>query len=244
MCEPGVVANRLVSNARRALKEGLERAGLEVRLVSSRLRPWEENAEFRAAFDAVKDTITMPPERCWRLWELCHHVRALPGDVAECGSYRGATARFISRLLPDRDLHLFDTFAGHPDVDPARDGSWKVGDFGDTSAERVAAYVDNPRATLHPGRVPETLAAVAGRRFCLVHLDMDLYQPTKAALAFFHPRMVAGGCILVDDYGIATGQSVELAMREFVKDVEEHPLYFLTGQGLLVRHPPRETRGA
>jgi hypothetical protein len=227
---------RLLHAAKTVVHKSLLGMGLEVGLVSSRLRPWQ-GEEFRAAYDRVKDRITMPPERCYRLWELAHHVRALPGGVAECGSYRGATARFLAELLPDRDLDLFDTFEGFPDVDAAKDGSWKPGDFGTTSVESVSSYLAGTRARLHPGRVPGTLDAVAHQRFCLVHLDLDLYEPTRAALPFFHARMVPGGCILIDDYGIRTGRGIEPAVREFAEGIEETPIYFLTGQCLIVRHP-------
>jgi hypothetical protein len=231
-----MTARSTIDRAKTLLHQSLWKLGLEVGRVSSRLRPWDDE-KFLAAYGRVRDRITMPPERCYRLWELAHHVRALPGGVAECGSYRGATARFLAELLPDRDLDLFDTFEGFPEVDLAKDGTWKPGDFGTTSVESVAKYLAGTRARLHPGRVPDTLAEVANQRFCLVHLDMDLYEPTRAALPFFHARMVPGGCILIDDYGLRTGRGIEPAVREFAAGIEETPLYFLTGQCLIVRHP-------
>ena len=42
---------------------------------------------------------------------------------------------------------------------------------------------------------------VANERFSFVHLDMDYYDGTLAALEFFWPRMVKGGVILTHDYG-------------------------------------------
>jgi O-methyltransferase len=233
---------RILKGTKAAVWRAFDGLGLEVRLKSSRLRPWDDPA-FLAAYGRVRDRITMPPERCYRLYELARHVRTLPGGVAECGSYRGATARFLSELLPDRELDLFDTFEGFPDVDTSRDGTWKAGDFGSTSAADVARYLQGTRAELHPGRVPETLAAVADKRFCFVHLDMDLYEPTRAALPFFHSRMVGGGCILIDDYGLRTGRGIEPAVREFAAEIAEQPIYFFTGQCLIVRHCGA-TRGA
>ncbi|MGM3941125.1 TylF/MycF family methyltransferase, partial [Salmonella sp. NW387] len=38
-------------------------------------------------------------------------------------------------------------------------------------------------------------------RYCFVHVDVDLYQPTRDSIQFFYPRMVPGGIMLFDDYG-------------------------------------------
>jgi hypothetical protein len=235
---------QFISSKMHALKDALDRLGLEVRLKSSRLHPWETSQDFVAAIAPLRERLTMPPDRAYRLWEICHHVQALPGAVAECGSFRGATAKLIAGILPERDLHLFDTFAGHPGVDRSKDGAyWNVGDFNDTSAEDVAAFLADTRAQLYPGVVPSTLSAVAEERFCFVHLDMDLYAPTKDALDFFHPRMVPGGCILIDDYGIRSGAGIEPAVQEFAVGIDETPLYFFTGQALIVRHPRASGQG-
>jgi hypothetical protein len=51
----------------------------------------------------------------------------------------------------------------------------------------------------HAGFFPKTAAAVADLRFSFVHLDADLYQSTLDALAFFYPRMNAGGVMLFHD---------------------------------------------
>lgn len=226
----------ILKQAKDIAYRSLDGLGLEVRFKTSRLRPWDEEP-FTSAFAEVSDRITMPPERCYRLWELAHHVRSLPGGIAECGSYRGATAKFVASLLPDRDIDLFDTFEGFPDVDEERDGDWKVGDFGATSVKSVSRYLEGTRAILHPGRVPSTLSEVSDKRFCLVHLDLDLYEPTLAALPFFHARLVPGGCILIDDYGIRTGRGIESAVTKFAAGIDERPIYFYTGQCLIVRHP-------
>ena len=238
------VRAQFISVMMHGLKVALDRLGVEVRLKSSRLHPWETNADFVAAIEPLHERLTMPPDRAYRLWELCHHVRALPGATAERGAFRGATAKLIASILPERDLHLFDTFAGHPDINRSKDGAyWNVGDFNETSAEDVAEFLAETRAQLYPGIVPSTLKAVEEERFCFVHLDMDLYAPTKDALEFFHPRMVPGGCILIDDYGIRSGAGIEAAVQEFAAGIDETPLYFFTGQALIVRHPAASSQG-
>ena len=39
---------------------------------------------------------------------------------------------------------------------------------------------------------------IEGYRF--VHLDVDLYQPTRDSFDYFYPRLIKGGIIVCDDY--------------------------------------------
>ena len=46
---------------------------------------------------------------------------------------------------------------------------------------------------------PVTLEGLEDR-FAFVSLDVDLYQPTAAGLKYFYPRLVNGGCTLIQGY--------------------------------------------
>ncbi|MGH6661118.1 MAG: class I SAM-dependent methyltransferase [Rhodospirillales bacterium] len=50
------------------------------------------------------------------------------------------------------------------------------------------------------GRIPESLSGYENVKWRLVHLDLDLYAPTKNVLSFVWPRLVPGGIIAVHDY--------------------------------------------
>lgn len=57
-----------------------------------------------------------------------------------------------------------------------------------------------PQAVLIKGFVPEVLASTPDGPFAFVHLDLDHYGPTKSALEWLFPRMMAGGILLCDDW--------------------------------------------
>lgn len=57
-----------------------------------------------------------------------------------------------------------------------------------------------PSAILIKGFVPEILSNVPDGPFAFVHLDLDHYGPTNAALEWLFPRMMAGGILLCDDW--------------------------------------------
>jgi O-methyltransferase len=123
---------------------------------------------------------------------------AVPGDIAELGVYKGDTAEFFRRGSTRR-LHLFDTFAGFDAKDSSNFASTEA--FKDVVYDDVLARVGGPKTVIYKGYFPDTAAHLPpDAEFCLVHIDMDLYEPIRAALAFFYPRVSPGGAIIVHDY--------------------------------------------
>ena len=165
-----------------------------------------------------------------RLYFLYLNVKRLeaervPGDFAEVGVYKGNSAKVLSLLAPARLLWLFDTFAGFDDADVAADPRTDVKrrDFGDTSRDAVERFVGkSDRVRFVQGRFPDTVGAVPdGARFALVHLDADLYEPIRAGLEFFYPRLSPGGLVLVHDYGSGHWPGARQAVDEFFADKPE-----------------------
>jgi O-methyltransferase len=139
--------------------------------------------------------------------------RRVPGDLAEMGVYQGHTAKLIHYYVPDRPLHLFDTFCGFDQRDlslqsePRSTTKWSPHHFADTSVAGVRRYIE-PRTDnvfLHPGYFPESIPTGFDPRFCFVHLDADLYEPTMAGLTYFYARLSPGGMLVVHDYNTWVG---------------------------------------
>ena len=58
-----------------------------------------------------------------------------------------------------------------------------------------------PRRQPAQGLDSQVLDASNDRPWAFVHIDVDQYQSTYDSLAYFYPRMSAGGVIVNDDYG-------------------------------------------
>ena len=145
------------------------------------------------------------------LRDLVLETNHIGGDVAELGVFRGGSAKLIGHFAPTATLHLFDTFAGIPEND-AHPGGHRKGDF-PADAEDVRRFLENPRAVFHVGTFPEKLPPQE-TKFRFAHIDADTYQSTLAAVAYFAPRMLPGGVMVLDDYGWHMCQGVERALRE------------------------------
>ena len=164
----------------------------------------------------MKKTNSVVPEvRQKFLIEQCLQVRDLSGSVAEIGVYKGGTAQILADHLPTKRIHLFDTFEGMPETNPKYD-IHEPGDFSDTSLEAVQALLkDRENVEFWPGRFPESATGLLDLRFCLVHVDVDIYESTKAAIEFFWPRLVEGGIMVFDDYNAPRCPGTNKAVDEY-----------------------------
>ena len=154
----------------------------------------------------------------------------IPGDTAELGVFRGEFAALISAALPDRTLHLFDSFEGFSAQDVAIEQAEglsraREGDFADTARAVVEERLPHPeRARFHVGWFPETFAPCMDCRFSLVSVDADLYAPTAAALPLFWDRLSPGGALLIHDVNSTQFSGAGKAVREFCRERRLLPL--------------------
>jgi O-methyltransferase len=166
-------------------------------------------------------------ERMYALWSAVRYVihRDIPGDLIECGVWRGGSAMLIALTLldlgiEDRTVHLFDTFEG---MAPPGERDIRASDGVSAAAIRqqreaqgarwCEASIDevraNMRTTGYPeehirlvqGRVENSLPAEAPQRLSLLRLDTDWYESTLHELVHLYPRLSAGGVLIIDDYG-------------------------------------------
>jgi O-methyltransferase len=165
-------------------------------------------------------------ERFFNLWFQTQRLKRenIRGDFAELGVYKGDTAEILHLLDGERKLHLFDTFEGFCEkdlkVEEGEAASYTRHNFADTSLEKVKKRLNGSKFVFHKGYFPETAKAVEDVEFALVSMDADLYNPTKAGLEFFYPRLVPGGVIIVHDYN-PKWSGIMKAVNEFAAAIPE-----------------------
>ena len=62
--------------------------------------------------------------------------------------------------------------------------------------------------------LPEWLNLNPHKRFSLVHLDVDVYEPSIKIIELIYDRIVPGGILMLDDYGTVLGETK--ALEEFL----------------------------
>lgn len=181
-----------------------------------------------------------------RLVALCDAVQyvarnQVPGDIVECGVWKGGSMMAIARTLMQADdqsrhLYLFDTFEGMTppsDKDISAQGKsasdlLRNEDKGDSQSVWCVAPLDEVRRVIGSvgydpskvhfvkGRVEETLPRMAPERISLLRLDTDWYESTRHEMEQLFPRLSKGGVLIIDDYG--HWQGARQAIDEYIKE--------------------------
>ena len=122
-------------------------------------------------------------------------------DFVECGCWKGHSSFIISKLITSSkkkiNLHIFDSFEGLS-VSTKNDQGFHLRD--QSEQDRVAKYFSRPEEFLkkevlnefdfvkvYKGWIPERFNEIEEKKFSLIHLDVDLYEPTYESLKFFFP---------------------------------------------------------
>ena len=87
--------------------------------------------------------------------------------------------------------------------------------------------------------VPRYIEENPGLRISLLHLDLDLYEPTKVALEYLYPKVVPGGAVILDEYGMEGFPGESAAFDEYFGDnrpvLKKFP-FISTPGGYFIKH--------
>jgi len=161
-----------------------------------------------------------------RLWALILNLKqilaqGIAGDFAELGVWKGNTASVLAHYAAqsDRKVVLFDTFDGFDRKDlVGKDATHNPAMFKDTSVSLVKEVIGENASVCEfiAGRFPEIIPdECRDRIYAAVSLDCDLYEPIKAGLDFFYPRMPRGGLLFLHDYSSGHWPGAKRAVDEF-----------------------------
>jgi hypothetical protein len=142
------------------------------------------------------------------------------GPRIEMGVFRGATLAVISQH--SGETIGVDSFAGMAEP-TARDMPENHNPYpkGRLACPMEVVMKTAPGVRLIRGYVPSVLADVPDQPYAFARLDMDHYEPTRAALDWLWPRMMTGGILSCDDYFADNRFLASGAINEFC---DRHPI--------------------
>lgn len=173
-----------------------------------------DDLRFRKIFRKYRD-FTMVPENVYTgNLHLAASVRHIPGDIVECGTWRGGMIAGVADVLgPERHYYLFDSYEGLPpvkEIDGEAALAWSRDVNGPNYHDNCRASEDEAQlamsmssaksVTIVKGWFEETLPSASVGPIAILRMDADWYDSTKQILNNLAPRVVSGGLILVDDY--------------------------------------------
>lgn len=200
---------------------------------------WREDKDFLQAYRKFHPHNDFSQDRKFILKEFGRLVENDEGDIAECGSYQGSSAYFLARTNPKTSIHCIDSFEGlsePEEIDAATSSlarSWKKGDLSSSEEVIRSNLAEFSNVVIHKGWIPDVFTKLPIRKYKLVHIDVDLYQPTKESLEYFFPKLTEKGIIILDDYGFLTCPGAKKAADEYFHSRGKTILLLTSGQGVV-----------
>ena len=190
--------------------------------------------------------LTSHPTRIAKLlahYELYKSIVGLPGHIVECGVFKGAslvrfaTFRELLENTHSRKIIGFDAFGKFPEAVDLADAKF-VAQFEAAAGDgipleelrHVLEHKKFANVELVPGDVCRTVPQYAADhpelKIALLHVDVDVYEPTAVALEQLFHRVVPGGLVVLDDYGTVAGatRAVDELLARHPATVEKLPI--------------------
>lgn len=210
--------------------------------VKSYYAPWKEDLEFQNCFSKIQTHSLVDKHRCYELWDMVQQSAKLEGALLEIGVWRGGSGALIAKRAEvckiSDPVYLCDTFCGVVKA-TGRDDVYKGGEHEDTSVEIVQDLIESlslKNTNILKGVFPdETGEQIAEQKFRFCHIDVDVYQSTLEIVNWLWPRLVPGGIIVFDDYGLPTCKGVRDYINERKAEQDLISLHNLNGHAIWIK---------
>jgi predicted O-methyltransferase YrrM len=210
-----------------------------------RLKRWMRKYLYPSAPTVEYGVSLMPPHRLGYLLDLLEQAvqKDLPGDVLECGTYRGGSAVAMGAKLAELGsekkllaVDLFEDFRPQGVVTPAdrqsRIEKARVTEkFAGSQYNRVVSVIKEKglagRVNVYRGPFSEVFPLLADRTFCFAHVDADFYSSVRECIEFLQDRLTPGGIVLFDEYDNPRWPGAKKAVDELLgtEDLVSRPGY-------------------
>lgn len=206
----------------------------------SRTNVWVNNQEFAQTFKDFMDIEKFDNklddpinERLYILQQFAKRQEKLNSNFVEIGIYAGMSMFFMAKYCNKKFIGI-DSFEGLSSPKFGVDTDYfKQGDLS-CPIDYATKYLSRfNNIELIKGWVPEILNTLPDIKYSLVHIDVDLYEPTKASIEYFWDRLIPGGVLICDDFGSSKTIGAKKAMLEFFE--ENQIIEFSTQQAFIIK---------
>ena len=135
--------------------------------------------------------------------------RRIPGDVIECGAWRGGVTILMRAVLraygdTEKSVWVADSFEGLPAPRSGLDFGLRRGEMAVSLEEVQANFARysllDERVRFLKGFFNKTLPTAPIGKLSVLRADSDLYESQMDALNNLYPKLSVGGYAIIDDY--------------------------------------------
>jgi hypothetical protein len=186
-------------------------------------------------YHLIKDFTLLDPFRLENNIQLLNRISNIPGDIVECGCFKGGNALLMALWLKenrvDKKIILFDSFEGLPSPNLTNNIGYNEGQFA-ASLDFLNNKIDELNLKgffeIHKGwfsnSIPKFLEDSKDVEISMLHIDCDLYESTIDSFPLLYNKVVSNGVVILDDFNDGA-RGEKLAVLESLND----PITFFIG---------------
>ena len=181
----------------------------EIIISNAFFAPWKRDKEFIKIFEKIKKYTVIDVRRLYTLWYLSNQIKHINGHILDVGCLMGGAGFLISRANKKGKVFLIDTFEGY--VDKERFYSKNIFIFQNLKIiNKTKNKLKLKNKKILKGIFPDNFTyKFKNHKFKLCHLDVNTFLSTKKSFYFLEKKIVKGGIIVFDDYGIYGADGVK-----------------------------------
>ncbi len=207
----------------------------EIIISSATHAPWKKDGEFLEFYNKVNDYTLLDFPRAYTLWQCSKNTKDLNGLILDVGCLLGGSGFIMSKINNNGYTYLFDSFSGFK----KNDGLHKKEVFFYDDIDFVKNTITKLRlknTKVYKAFFPKNLK-VKINKVKLCHIDVNTFQDTKKIFNWIEKKIIKGGIIIFDDFGIWGVDGI----KKFIYQIEKkhnNNYYFIKnymGQCILIK---------
>ncbi len=198
--------------------------------------PWKFEKEFIALYSKFKFFTLLDERRFFTIYNILDQLKNVNGDIMDIGCMRGGVGMMMSKLNKKGKTFLIDTFAGFHEEEKYH----KKDIFIYTAVDELKKNIKNfklSKTIVLKQRFPEKKKLNKIKRIKLCHIDVNTYESTKNTYNHVKDKIIKGGFIIFDDYGIFGVEQVTKFV-DLIKMKDKKMFHFINnymGQCILIK---------
>ncbi len=190
----------------------------EIIISSATHAPWKKDKKFDIFFRKIKHLTLLDPARSYTLWQCSKNLKNINGQILDIGCLMGGAGFIMSKINLKGNTYLFDSFSGFK----KNDGLHKKDIFVYNDINLIKKNIKKlklKRINIFKAYFPKNIN-IKINRVKLCHIDVNTYYDTKQIFNFLKKKIIKGGIVIFDDFGIWGVDGI----KKFIYEIEKKKL--------------------